>query len=85
MKNQDLIDLCECYEPLDFPPKEILRAWKRESEPKPEPYYGTEPGGEKFFYIGNTRIKVSEHFAKDGKRLEDLLEDVIKYSAKLSL
>ena len=85
MKDYESIDLCECYEPLDFPPKEILKAWKRESEPKPEPYYGTEPGGEKFFYIGNTRIKVSEHFAKDGKPLEDLLEDVIKYSAKSSL
>lgn len=85
MKYQDLIDLCECYEPLDFPPKEILQAWKREDEPKPEPYYGTEPDGEMFFYVGNTRIKVSEHFAKDGKPLEDLLEDVIKYSAKSSL
>ena len=85
MDNYNPIDLCECYEPLDFPSKEILRAWKRESEPVPEPFYGTELDGEKFFYIGNTRIKVSEHFAKDGKRLEDLLEDVIKYSAKSSL
>ena len=53
--------------------------------PLPEPFYGTELNGEKFFYIGNIRIKVSEHFNKDGKPLEDLLEDVIKYSAKLSL
>ncbi len=36
-------------------------------------------------YIGNTKIKVSEHFAKDGKPLEALLEDVIKYYAKSSL
>ena len=85
MKDYESIDLCECYEPLDFPSKEILRAWKRESEPVPEPYYGTEPDGEMYFYIGNTRIKVSEHFNNDGKRLEDLLEDVIKYSAKSSL
>ena len=85
MKNQDLIDLCECYEPLDFPSKEILRAWKRENEPVPEPYYGTEPDGEMFFYIGNTRIKVSEHFNDHGKTINDLLEDAIKYSAKSSL
>ncbi len=85
MKDYESIDLCECYEPLEYLPKEILRAWKRESEPVPEPFYGTELDGEKFFYIGNTRIKVSEHFNKDGKRLEDLLEDVIKYSAKSSL
>ena len=85
MKDYESIDLCECYEPLDFPSKEILRAWKHENEPLPEPFYGTELDGEKFFYIGNTRIKVSEHFNKYGKRLEDLLEDVIKYSAKSSL
>ena len=85
MNNHDPIDLCECYEPLDFPPKEILKAWKHENEPLPEPYYGIEPDGEMYFYIGNTRIKVSEHFAKDGKPLEDLLEDVINYSAKSSL
>ena len=85
MKDYESIDLCECYEPLEYLPKEILRAWKRENEPVPEPFYGTELDGEKFFYIGNTRIKVSEHFNKDGKRLEDLLEDAIKYSAKSSL
>ena len=85
MNNHDPIDLCECYEPLDFPSKEILKDWKWENEPVPEPYYGTEPDGEIFFYVGNTKIKVSEHFNNDGKRLEDLLEDVIKYSAKSSL
>ena len=85
MKDYESIDLCECYEPLDFPSKEILRAWKHENEPLPEPFYGTELDGEKFFYIGNTRIKVSEHFNDKGKSIEDLLEDVIKYSAKSSL
>ena len=85
MNNYDPIDLCECYEPLDFPSKEILRAWKHENEPLPEPYYDTEPYGDMYFYISNTRIKVSEHFNKNGKPLEDLLEDVIKYSAKSSL
>ena len=85
MNNYDPIDLCECYEPLDFPSKEILRAWKRENEPLPEPYYGTEPDGEMYFYVGNTRIKVSEHFNDHGKTINDLIEDVIKYSAKSSL
>ena len=85
MKDFESIDLCECYEPMDFPSKDILKGWKRESEPVPEPYYGTEPDGEKYFYVGNTRIKVSEHFAKDGKPLDNLLEDIIKYSAKSSL
>ena len=81
----DHTDFCERYEPLDFPSKEILRAWKHENEPLPEPYYGTEPDGEMFFYVGNTKIKVTEHFNDKGKPLKDLLEDVIKYSAKSSL
>ena len=85
MKDYESIDLCECYESMDFPSKEILREWKLDSKPKREPYYGTEPDGKMFFYVGNSHIKVSEHFAKDGKPLENLLEDVIKYSAKSSL
>ena len=85
MKDYESIDLCECYEPLDYPSRKILREWKLENEPKREPYYGTEPDGEMFFYVGNSRIKVSEHFNKDGKLLSDLLEDVIKYSVKSSL
>ena len=85
MKDYESIDLCECYEPLDFLPKEILRAWKRENEPKPEPYYGAEPDGEMYFYVGDSKIKVTEHFNDKGKSIEDLLEDVIKYSVKSSL
>ena len=80
MNNYDPTDFCECYEPLDYPSKEILKDWKWENEPVPEPYYGTVPDGEMFFYVGNSCIKVSEHFAKDGNPLEDLLEDIIKYS-----
>ena len=41
MNNYDPIDLCECYEPLECLSKEILRDWKLENEPLPEPYYGT--------------------------------------------
>ena len=81
MKNYESIDLCEFYEPIEYLPKELLQAWKRENEP----YYGTELDGEMFFYVGNTKIKVTEHFAKDSKPLENLLEDIIKYSAKSSL
>ena len=85
MKNYDPIALCEYYEPLEYLSKEIMRKWKRESEPAPEPYYDTEPDGEMFFYIGNTRIKVSEHFNDYGKTIDELLKDVIKYSAKSAL
>ena len=82
MNNHDHTNFCERYEPLEYLPKELLQAWKHESEPKAEPYYGTEPDGDMYFYVGNSKIKVTEHFNDKGKSIEDLLEDVIKYFAK---
>ena len=38
--------------------------------------------GQLYFVHGNCRIKVKEHFSADGKPLDTLLEDLIKYSAK---
>lgn len=38
--------------------------------------------GTLYFLYGNTRIKVTEHFADSGKTVVDLLEDVILYEAK---
>ena len=38
--------------------------------------------GQLYFVHGNCRIKVKEHFPADGKPLDTLLEDLIKYSAK---
>ena len=84
------IDLCECYEPLFYPPLELVEQWykKREAllEDKFEPtlentsHYGTELDGTTYFYCGNTRIKVVEHFPEDGKSMETLIEDVIRYA-----
>ena len=34
-----------------------------------------------YYYFGNTRIKVSEHFAKDGKQVDKLIENVIEFAA----
>ena len=44
-------------------------------------HYGTELDGITYFYCGNTRIKVTEHFADVGKPMESLIEDVIRFSA----
>ncbi len=83
------IDLCSCYEPIFYPPKSVLDRWKQfyksEAERYPEPFYGTELDGTTHFYIGNTRIKVSEHFSMNDKPLERLIEDVILFSRNLSL
>ena len=38
----------------------------------------------RFFLLGKVRIKVSEHFAQDGKPLDSLLEDVIQHAAAAS-
>jgi len=43
-------------------------------------HYGTELDGTTYFYCGNTRIKVVEHFPEDGKSMETLIEDVIRYA-----
>lgn len=82
------IDLCACYEPLFAPPKELLKEWKRQSEAPPvEPtlentsFYVTMPDGTKYFYCGNTRIKVSEHFSDSGNTMGDLITDVIQFAA----
>lgn len=86
------IDLCECYEPLFYPPLELVEQWhkRREAliEDKFEPtlentsHYGTELDGTTYFYCGNTRIKVVEHFPEDGKSMETLIEDLIRYAGK---
>lgn len=80
------IDFCSCYEPIFYPSRDVLNEWAEWSIPKtPEPYYGTELDGTTHFYIGNSRIKVSEHFSKNEKSLERLIEDVISFSNNLSL
>ena len=40
--------------------------------------------GTQYFICGKSRIKVSEHFAQDGKPLDSLLEDVIQHAAAAS-
>ena len=44
----------------------------------------TEIDGTQYFVMGKVRIKVSEHFAQDGKPLDSLLEDVIQHAAAAS-
>ena len=37
--------------------------------------------GAEYFICGKSRIKVSEHFASEGKQLSELLENVIQHTA----
>ena len=50
------IDICDCYEPMFYPPKEQEDEWRRmcgEYEPEPTlentSFYVTEPDGTKYF------------------------------------
>ena len=76
------IDIESCFEPIFEPPLETLEEW-RSWEDEPEPtlentsVYVTEPDGIQYFYCGNTRIRVSEHFSQAGKPMDKLIENVI--------
>lgn len=35
-----------------------------------------------YFIVGKNRTKVTEHFPQEGPTISELLEDVIKYTAK---
>jgi hypothetical protein len=37
--------------------------------------------GMQYFVVGNTRIRVTEHFTENGKSIDGLLEDVIRHVA----
>ena len=83
------IDIFGCYEPMEVPPKEQEDEWRRmRGEYEPEQtlenssFYVTEPDGTKYFYCGNTRIKVTEYFAEKGKTVSELVEDVVRYAAR---
>jgi len=80
------IDLCACYEPTFLPPVDFMEEYEKSMPWKYEPtlentsYYVTEPDGTKYFYCGNTRIKITEHFSDNGKSMETLVEDVIQFA-----
>ncbi len=83
------IDIFGCYEPMEVPPKEQEDEWRRmRGEYEPEQtlenssFYVTEPDGTRYFYCGNTRIKITEYFAEKGKTVSELVEDVVRYAAR---
>ena len=77
------IDLCVCYEPMLEAPQELIYEWKAAHDgPNEIPtFYVTDEYGTLYFYHGNNRIRVAEHFNDRGKPIGELIEDVIRYSA----
>jgi hypothetical protein len=45
-------------------------------------FYASDENGILYFYHGNTRIRVTEHFADSGKSAAVLIKEVIHHSAK---
>jgi len=78
------IDLCTIYEPVFEAPQELVDEWQADHNTEPEEvlsFYVTDEYGTLYFYYGNTRIRVAEHFNDRGKPVGTLIEDVIRYSA----
>ena len=77
------IDIESCFDPIFEPPQEIIDEWNAACvEPDEVPtFYVTDEVGTLYFYHGNTRIRVAEHFNDRGKPIGTLIEDVIRYSA----
>ena len=81
------IDLCACYEPMFEAPQKLIDEWiaarnAEVEEPDGVPtFYVEDEHGTLYFYYGNTRIRVAEHFNDRGKPIGALIEDVIRYSA----
>ena len=42
----------------------------------------TTPDGQQYVHIGNTRIKITEHFASNGKQVDAILEELILSKSK---
>ena len=77
------IDLCACYEPMFEASQELIDEWNSVcAEPDEVPAFYVEDEHETlYFYYGNTRIRVAEHFNDNGKPIGTLIENVIRYSA----
>ena len=42
----------------------------------------TAPSGEQFYIYGKSRIKINEHFAPDGKQIDELLTGLVQVKIK---
>ena len=81
-KKEDPYDLCTCYEPSEPVPKEFIDPGDREPTLADTAFYLTDENGIEYYCCGNTKIKITEHFAEEGKSMGELLEDLIIREAK---
>lgn len=96
MNEQFEYELVETEAPsygYEAPPKSFLKEcekyWRQYDREREKQYtdadrafYGEDENGQDYFYIGNTRIKVVEHFPDAGPSLCDLMERMILYDIR---
>ena len=68
-----------------YTPKIIFPTDINEPEETPEniSYYAVDENGVMWFYCGNWRTRVMEHFADCGKQIGTLIEDAVKFEYKI--
>ena len=78
----------------ETPPKSFLKEcekyWRQNDRNREKQFtdadkafYGVDEDGQEYFYIGKTRVKITEHFPDEGKSIGDLIEDMVFYDAGL--
>ena len=81
-KKEDPYDLCACYEPTEPLPEEFIDPGDREPTLADTAIYITDENGVEYYCCGSTKIKITEHFAEEGKTIDELLEEFIIREAK---
>ena len=81
-KKNDPYDLCACYEPEEPTPEEFIDPGDREPTLTDTAIYIIDENGVEYYCCGNTKIKITEHFAEEGKTMGELLEELIIREAK---
>ena len=86
------IDLESCFDPVFEPPKSFLDTCKRywenfcdeimKAKPSVPMFYAQGEDGTLYFYHGNSRIRVSEHFKPQGRTYGEIAAETIRYVAK---
>lgn len=87
------IDLAEPFYGFETPPRSFLKDcekywcqyWRdREKQytDADKAFYGIEEDGQECFYIGNTRIRITEHFPKTGADMRELMAKMILSAAR---